>query len=202
VRGVHGLDGTLRVEVLTDEPEARFGAGSLLYLEGSTAPLVVRDGRPVEDGPGWWLTLDGHPDRTSVEPLRNRYLEADVSLDAVRAAGAALWDEVVGSTVRDLRGRDLGRVVDVYRAGGAEVYTVRGGPLGEFDVPAVRDYVREFAPDRGELVVDVDALELDEPEPRPRKPRRVPRWSRHGAGSASRRVPGPAGAPPPERSDG
>ena len=192
---MHGLDGTVRVEVLTDQPDARFTAGAQLYPERSTRPLVVREARPVDDGPGWWLAFDGHPDRTSVEPLRNRYLEADVSLDEVRAAGAALWDEVIGATVRDLGGRDLGRVVDVYRAGGAEVYVVRGGPLGEFDLPAVRDYIRDFAPDRGELVVDAEALDLAEPQPRPRAPRKVPRWSRHGAGGARRTAGEPPGEP-------
>jgi hypothetical protein len=54
-------------------------------------------------------------------------------------------------------------VEDVYRAGEAEVFVVRGEPYGEFDVPAVRGFVRIFAPRRGEIVVDADALGLDEP---------------------------------------
>jgi 16S rRNA processing protein RimM len=194
---VHGLNGVVRIEVLTDDPEARFARGSRLYLERSSEPLVVRDGRPVDDGPGWWLAFDGHADRTSVEPLRNRYLEADVSLDAVRAAGAALWDEVIGATVHDLGGRDLGRVVDIYRAGGAEVYIVRGGPFGEFDLPAVRDFIRDFAPGRGELVVDGEALGLAEPDRKARAPRKVPGWSRHGAGGEGRRAREAAQPPQP-----
>ena len=48
--------------------------------------------------------------------------------------------------------RSSGTVQDVYRSGGAEVYTVTGGPYGEFDVPGVRAFVRVFAPRRGEIV--------------------------------------------------
>ena len=89
-------------------------------------------------------------------------------------------------------GRDLGTVVDVYRAGAAEVFTVRGAPYGEFDVPAVRDFVRIFAPRRGEIVVDVEALELTPPEPKRPRGRRS---SRGRIATAPSPPPDPDGAP-------
>jgi ABC-type transporter Mla maintaining outer membrane lipid asymmetry ATPase subunit MlaF len=58
----------------------------------------------------------------------------------------------------------LGKVVDMYRAGGAEVMVVMG-PAGELDVPVVRSIVRIFAPARGEIVVDGVALGLRDEEP-------------------------------------
>ena len=86
-------------------------------------------------------------------------------------------------TARDLTGRELGRIAEVYRAGGAEVYVVRGGPLGDFDLPAVRDFIKTFDPPARELSVDVEALDLvPPPASRPPRIRRPPRWSRHGAG--------------------
>ena len=111
--------------------------------------------------------------------------------------GAAYWHEVIGAVVRDSTGAELGRVADVYRAGENEVYVVRGGPPGEFDLPAVRDVITDFAPQRGEIVVDEAVLDLggaavDAPSKAtgPAKPRRRPRWSRHGKG------PKPAGDAP------
>jgi hypothetical protein len=88
----------------------------------------------------------------------------------------------VGTTVTSTDGTVLGTVQDVYRSGGAEVYVVSGGDYGEFDVPAVRDFIRIFAPRRGEIVVDTDALDLARPKrrrnadevDRPRAPRRRP----------------------------
>ena len=38
VRGVHGLRGAVRVEVLTDRPEERFRQGVVLHREGSDEP--------------------------------------------------------------------------------------------------------------------------------------------------------------------
>ena len=189
VRGLHGLQGAVRVEVLTDRPEVRFGEGRVLHVEGDVRPLTIAAAQPVEDGPGWRLRFREVPDRQASERLRDAYLEIEVDRGADLDAGAAYWHEVIGSTVRDSTGAELGKVADIYRAGESEVYVVRGGPVGEFDVPAVRDVITTFAPERGELIVDEQVLDLDAPvvEAPPRKngsgkPRRRPRWSKHGKG--------------------
>ena len=159
VRGVHGLRGAVRVEVLTDRPDERFAVGSVLHREGSDAPLTIAWAEAVADGPGWRLRFEEVPDRNAAESLRNVYLETSTS-GAALDRGAYYWHEVIGVTVTDVTGRELGTVADVYRAGGAEVFVVRGGPVGEFDLPAVRAFIRVFAPRRGEIVVDADALDL------------------------------------------
>lgn len=144
----------------------------------------------MADGPGWWLTFREIGDRAAAEVLRDAYLEADVDRAEALAPGEVFWHEVIGARVLDLAGRELGVVADVYRAGIAEVYVVRGGPVGEFDLPAVRDVVRDFAPERGVIVVDEAVLALDEgpvDAPAPRSRQRRPRWSRHGKGG---RAPG------------
>ena len=67
------------------------------------------------------------------------------------------------------------------------MYVVRGGPVGEFDLPAVRGIVTEFAPERGEILVDEASLALDTSpvDERPARPRKPHRWSRHGKGRPS-----------------
>ena len=55
---------------------------------------------------------------------------------------------------------------DVYRVAETEVFEVAGGPFGPFDLPAVRDFIRVFAPRRGEIVVDAEALDLQMPPER------------------------------------
>lgn len=190
VRGLHGLQGTVRVEVLTDRPEVRFAAGQVMHVEGEAAPLTVVSAQAVEDGPGWRLRFREIPSRQAAERLRDAYLEVEVDREADLDAGTAYWHEVVGTTVRDSRGAELGKVADVYRAGETEVYVVKGGPFGEFDVPAVRSIITTFAPERGELVVDESILDLEAPPvdapTATAPPRRRPRWSRHGKGSPAR----------------
>jgi 16S rRNA processing protein RimM len=162
---VHGLNGAVRVEVLTDRPEERFVPGAVLHREGRSEPLTIESATAVADGPGWRLRFRELPDRTAAETLRGAYLESAVQPDAL-SRGEYYWHEVIGVTVTDVDGRELGTVSDIYRVGEAEVFVVRGGPAGEFDVPAVRAFVRIFAPRRGEIVVDSTALDLRlPPEP-------------------------------------
>jgi 16S rRNA processing protein RimM len=183
VRGVHGLEGTIRVEILTDRPEDRYAVGSVLHREGSDAPLTVAWSSAVADGPGWRIRFAEVPDRAAAGELMGAYLEIDAGPDATLPRGAYFWHEVIGATVTSTTGEVMGTVHDVYRSGGAEVYVVSGGPYGEFDVPGVRDFVRIFAPRRGEIVVDPVALDLTPPTTRaggtgegqrPRAPRRRP----------------------------
>ena len=167
VRGIHGMRGGLRVEVLTDNPDERFKRGNQLFAEGSEEPLTITSAHPHELG--WLVRFAEVRDRTAADALRNIYLEAVVGPTDGLGRGEYYWHDVVGTPVLAVDGTELGRVEDIYRVGGAEVFVVRGGPFGEFDLPAVRAFIRIFAPKRGEIVVDVDALDLT--VPKPKKPR-------------------------------
>lgn len=188
--------------MLTDHPEERFAVGRVLHREGGDAPLTIVEAAPVDDGPGWRLRFAEVASRNAAEPLRDAYLETIVDRAADLAPGAAYWHEVIGVEVRGLGGEILGSVADVYRVAAAEVLVVRGGPVGEFDLPLVKDIVRVFAPAQGEIVVDEAILDLDGvpvDQPAPKKPRKRPRWSRHGKGGPPR---APAEGDPPSAGPG
>jgi 16S rRNA processing protein RimM len=178
VRGVHGLRGDVRIEILTDLPELRYAPGAVLHREGSAEPLTVAWSSPIADGPGWRIRFEEVPSRGEAETLKGVYLEAVVGPEAEPARGSYFWHEIIGTPVTGTDGAALGTVREVYRSGGAEVFVVAGGEYGEFDVPAVRDFVRVLAPRRGEIVIDAEALDLQPPrrrgegEPRPKAPRR------------------------------
>ena len=129
----------------------------------------------VEVGPERLAILEP---RAEAEQLKGVYLEAVVGPEAEPARGSYFWHEIIGTPVTGTDGAALGTVREVYRSGGAEVFVVAGGHYGEFDVPAVRDFVRVLAPRRGEIVIDAEALDLQPPrrrgegEPRPKAPRR------------------------------
>jgi 16S rRNA processing protein RimM len=161
VRGFHGLRGTVRVEPLTDKASDRFKVGRTLFVEGADAPLTIVEAG--QDSIGWRVRFAEVADRTAAETLRDVYLEIVVAPGEQLARGEYYWHQVIGATVSDLQGTVLGKVTDMYRAGGAEVMLVEGSS-GEIDVPLVRPIVRIFAPDRGEIVVDADALGIDEAE--------------------------------------
>ncbi len=155
VRGVHGLRGALRVEVLTDNEE-RFIPGAVLYPEGSDRRLTVASAH--RDGPGLLVRLREIRDRGGAEELRDVYLEAAAG---ERPGETYYWHEIVGCEVSDSSGRSLGHVADVFRVGESEVYVVRG-TRGELLIPAVSSVVRELAPAEQRMVVDEEALGLGE----------------------------------------
>lgn len=178
VRGVHGLRGALRVEILTDRPERRFTPGTVLYREGTDEALTIAAAEAIQDGPGWRVRFHEIATREAADRLRAAYLEAVIRPDADLGRGEVYWHEVIGVPVRGLDGQELGVVRDVYRVAENEVYVVADGPYGTFDLPAVRAFIRIFAPRRGEIVIDAAALDLQPPRDRaagdrPRAPRRT-----------------------------
>jgi hypothetical protein len=151
--------------------------------------------------------------REAAENLRLAYLEVETGPADALPRGAYFWHEMLGVDVRDPDGALLGTVRDVYRAGGADVLEVTGGPRGDFDLPIIRPFVRVLAPRRGEIVADPEALDLPTPDqirppapPRPPRPRRATRRrpavpAAASVGAADPASPGDgtaeAGAPPP-----
>lgn len=168
--------------------------GTVLYPEGATQGLTIEEASAVADGPGWWLRFREARDRDAAEALRGVYLEIDTP-DEPREPGRWFWHELQGLAVRGSDGTELGSIAEIYRAGGAEVFVVRG-PRGELDVPGVSGIVLDLSPERGEMVVDMDALALDarpvdDDYVRPRD-RRPPNPKR----SRGPRVPGTPGTEP------
>ena len=161
----------------------------MLFREGSEEPLTIASAEAVADGPGWRIRFREIGSRDAADTLRGAYLETTVRPDADLARGEVYWHEVLGVAVRGVDGAELGTVQDIYRVAENEVYIVGGGAYGTFDVPAVRAFIRIFAPRRGEIVVDADALDLRKPKERradpdrPRAPRRTSRKRRPSAGA-------------------
>ena len=200
VRGVHGLHGAVRVEVLTDRPDDRFVPGAMLYREGDTRPLSIASAEAVADGPGWRLRFREITSRDGADTLRGAYLESVLRADEDLARGTFYWHEVIGATVRGTDGSELGTVQDIYRVAENEVFIVGGGPFGSFDLPAVRAFIRIFAPRRGEIVVDAEALDLRPPRsPDPNRPK-APRRRSRGRGSVAAPEAGPVAEPPIDES--
>ena len=174
VRGVRGLDGTLRLEVLTDLPEQRFLPGARLAVEGSERVLTLLEVTP--GSPGLFIRFGEVQSRLAGERLVGAYLTipaAQVQIPPDRV----LWDEVIGVTVRDPQGEIIGEVRDLYRAGGAEVYVVQTPDGGEIDLPAVASVIVEFAPREGRIVADLTGSELSvraAKVPRRRGPQKTP----------------------------
>jgi len=187
VRGLHGLRGAVRVEVLTDQPEVRFAPGARVMAAAWELTVV----EAVPDGRGLRVRFREVPDRTTAESLRDLDLEVAIGGIPALEGDAVYWHELVGVRVLGIDGSALGIVHHVYRAGAAEVLVVDGGPSGAFDLPVVKDFVREWTPRRGVIVVDADALDLAPPKRRRHRSRAEALAAAAGTGAAEA-APGPA----------
>jgi 16S rRNA processing protein RimM len=150
ILGAKGLAGGVRVELVTDWPE-RLDAGSAIYLEDEPEPRRIVDvewgGRvPV-------VRLEGVDDREAAEALAGRYLERDAD---PLPAGTYYWHQLLGLRVTDELGNEIGRVAEVFRAGGNEVYRIEG-PQGELLIPALERVVARIDVDGGVMVIRPDA---------------------------------------------
>ena len=156
VRGVHGLRGMVRVEILSDNAD-RFDAGSVLHLEGSDKPLTIVSAH--RDGPGLLVQFREVKDRPTADTLREKYLEA-LTDRADLPADTYYWHDIVGCAVSTETGVELGTVREVFRVGGSEVYVVVG-ERGETLVPAVAAVVSKLDPANKQIVVKGAVLGID-----------------------------------------
>jgi 16S rRNA processing protein RimM len=169
VRGIRGLDGTLRLEILTDHPNDRFVLGARLQVEGSDRELTLTEWMPAS--PGAFAQFAEIVDRGTAQVLVGSYLSVTLTAEPGEP-GRVYWDEVVGVDVRSPEGELIGTVIDCYRAGGAEVYILRTPDGGEMDLPAVASIIVTFKPREGVIVANIVGSELTIRAPkRARSPR-------------------------------
>ncbi|GAA1803305.1 ribosome maturation factor RimM [Luedemannella flava] len=149
----HGIRGELSVEPRTDEPEARFAAGSVLITDPAAAgPLTVNSMRPHK---GWLLvTFEGIADRTIAEGLRGVLLCVDTAdLPDPEDPDEFLDHQLVGLAAVDDLGVELGKVVRVEHAPASDLLHVRltGGKTAL--VPFVKAIVPEVDVAAGRVVL-------------------------------------------------
>ncbi len=152
VLGAKGLAGAVRIELLTDWPE-QLAVDAAVFLDGESRARRIEaletGGRvPV-------IRLEGVVSREGAEAIAGRYLEAPAH---ELPDDAYYWDQLIGLRVEEPDGDLVGELVEIFRAGGNEVYRVVG-PAGERLVPALRSAVRRIDLAAGLMVVAADEAE-------------------------------------------
>lgn len=108
------------MRLVTDRTE-RLDPGSV--LETKRGPMRVRASRPHQGH--WIVQFDGVPDRNAAEELRGLVLLAEPLDDP-----DALWvHELVGCTVVDTEGAELGVVASVEANPASDLLVLEGGGL-------------------------------------------------------------------------
>ncbi|MBI3689082.1 MAG: ribosome maturation factor RimM [Actinobacteria bacterium] len=149
----HGVRGEVSVEVRTDDPEARFAAGSVLVTDpAERGPLTV--GRMHWHSGRLLLTFDGVGGREAAERLRGTLLVVDTTDLAELTDPDEFYDhQLVGLRAELPDGQVLGVVSEVIHAPSGDLLAVARSAGGEALVPFLTAMVPEVDLPGGRLVV-------------------------------------------------
>ncbi len=164
----HGLEGAVQARLLADSWEA-LGCPRALYLEaaaggeeGGVLPGPVSVELVGGGGTRLILRLAGVETREQAAALAGRRLGIPRAAAPPLPEGRYYHYDLLGLTVLDGEGRDLGQVGEIVPTPANDVYVVRGA-RGEWLLPAVRRMIAAVDLEAGVLRVrDVTGL-LEEP---------------------------------------
>jgi 16S rRNA processing protein RimM len=152
----HGIRGEVGVRSLTGRPDVRFSPESELFLgsdENSLRQVVVSAARPFKQG--YLLRFDSVSDRNEAEKLRGcrLYVPEDQALKPEE--GGYFQHQLIGLTLEDDSGNELGRVAAVLELPVYELLEVSREGKKNFYVPLVEEFVREVDLEAGRLRVSL-----------------------------------------------
>jgi 16S rRNA processing protein RimM len=160
VAKAHGIAGEVVVEVRTDDPDARFAAGSSLRGRpsrgGPESRYVVESVR--DHGGRLLVRLDGVADRNAAESLKGTVFVVDSQdLPPIEDPDEFYDHQLEGLEVVTTTGTVVGSVAEVLHTAAGELLSVRTEEEGEVLVPFVSAIVTSVSlADR--------TIEIDPPE--------------------------------------
>jgi 16S rRNA processing protein RimM len=152
VLSVFGLNGELKVQSLTDNPE-RFAPKSRLHA-GQQLVIITAS---RDAGRHTYIKLKGFPSRTSVEKFRGVLLQIPESELPPLAEGEFYRFQLIGLEVYDRAGAKLGTVAEVLETGATDVYRITAPDTPDLLLPATPDVVIEIDLKNKRMTVDPPA---------------------------------------------
>ena len=152
----HGLHGEMRVLPWTDSPRFLIGIPRF-FIDGKEYP--VENCR--EQNTCVLLKLRGVDDVDAARALRGKtiFLERwDVSLDE----RTFFIQDLIGLRAVDQNGKDFGELTEVIQLPKHDVYVIRGDDGGEYQIPAVKEFVKTVDMEEGTIkVVLIEGMRSD-----------------------------------------
>lgn len=170
----HGIRGTVTIQVLTDEPESRFVAGSPIKTEPALPQPLIIAGLKWHSG-RLLMDFEGITDRTAAESLRGTLLQVEVDQFERPEDPDEYYDhQLVGLNVRTVNGELLGTIAEISHLPAQDLLVVTpvaavndsAGPKAEYLIPFVSAIVTSVDLETGLVVDPPPGLlgEIDEPD--------------------------------------
>jgi 16S rRNA processing protein RimM len=154
VVGAHGVQGELRVKIMSDDPQ-RFARLEQVYLgPDDKNPAACRVESTRLHGRQVLIKLEGCDDRNAAQARRGTLLFVPLAEAIPLAEDEYFEHQIVGLEVWTAAGDFLGRVVDILYTRANEVYVVQEeGTRREILLPAIEEVVQAIDLEAGRLVV-------------------------------------------------
>lgn len=137
VLGAHGVNGHIRIRILSDVPD-RFDRGNTLYLKGS--PVLIESSSPAGTNL-LLLKLEGIDGPAAARALIGQDLSAAAESSPTLPEGEYFHYQLMGMQVFTEEGENLGSISEIIVTGSNDVYVV-SGPEKELLIPALAQVIR------------------------------------------------------------
>ena len=141
----HGVNGEVKIEVWLDSPQFMKKCGRI-FVGGN--PVRILSGREHK---GFLLArLEGVDDVNAAMCLKGKNVFIDRS-DAKLPRGAFFLQDIIGASVVDEQGREVGRLAEIMETPASMIYVVRGE--AEHLIPAVPEFILNTDAEAGVITV-------------------------------------------------
>lgn len=139
----HGLNGEVKVALITDFPEERFAEGSELALKDNhDRKLTVKTGRPFKQF--WLVCFNEITDIDQAEQLKGKTLVVSEDNQQELPEGVYYYRDILNSEVIDQKTNEkLGKIVDIQSPGANDVWLVKEDSGKEYWIPYIKDVVKK-----------------------------------------------------------
>lgn len=145
ITNTHGVNGEVKIEVWLDSP-AFLKKFDRLFLEGQERKLLsarVHKGFLI-------AKLEGIRDVNAAMALKGKTVHI-LRSDAKLPKGAYFLQDIIGASVQDEQGREIGLLTEVLERPASNIYVVQGAE--EHLIPAVPEFILSTDPEAGVITV-------------------------------------------------
>lgn len=158
----HGLKGELKVLPLTDDP-LRYDDLEWVHIDKNGA-MERYDIERVKYFKGFViLKLKGLDTIEAANAMRGMFILVDRKNAVKLPEDSYFICDIIGSSVSDINGIFLGKLVDILQTGSNDVFVVKNDNGRELLLPALKNVVRSISQKEGIIIVEVpEGLSYDE----------------------------------------
>lgn len=147
IANTHGVKGEVKIQVWLDSPQF-LKTFKKIYIDGNAVKVI--SSRVHKD----FLIafLEGVNDVNEAMCLKNKTVYIDRK-DAKLPRGAYFLQDIIGATVIDQNGNEVGKLADIMETPASQIYVVKGE--SEHLIPAVSEFVLKVDADKREIHVNL-----------------------------------------------